>query len=88
MHPRTFKNFQTGDHIRTKKGEIFEVAERETYYCKNCSCNLNVCENFKERTTLLIKSQRGTWEMSLKQLNEKYLSQEIDEATFKQGQWK
>jgi hypothetical protein len=89
MHPRTFRNFQAGNAIRTKKGEVFEIIERLTYYCKKCTCKpLNPCDTFKQKTTLVIKSQRGVWEMTLKEMNDKYTSNEIDEVTFLRGQWK
>lgn len=88
MQPRTFKNFQCGDHIRSKQGEVFEIVERETFYCKGCECNLKVCDKFKERTTLWIKSQRGIWEITLKDLNTKFVNHDCDEVTYKNGQWK
>lgn len=79
MQPRVFRNFQPGDHIRTKKGEIFQVKERITYYCKKCNCKpLDPCAKMQEMTTLILESQRGMWEMNLKTLNEKYLQEQID----------
>jgi len=89
MQPRNFRNFQCGDYLRTKKGEVFEIIERLTYYCKSCSCKpLHPCDEFKQKTTLVIKSQRGIWEMSLNEINLKFVNQEIDEVTYKNGQWK
>lgn len=79
MRHRTFKNFQPGDHIRTRKGEIFEVKERLTYFCKKCECKpLSPCDHMKKNTTLLLESQRGQWEMDLKTLNDKYLQKQVD----------
>jgi len=37
---------------------------------------------------LTIKSQRGIWEMSLKEINTKFVNNEIDEVTYIRGQWK
>lgn len=87
MQPRTFRNFQPNDHIRTKKGEVFEITERLTVYCKGCDCR-TPCDKFQEKTILTIKSQRGIWEMSLKEINTKFVNNEIDEVTYKNGQWK
>jgi hypothetical protein len=87
MQPRTFRNFQPNDHIRTKKGEVFEITERLTVFCKGCTCN-TPCTKFQENTMLTIKSQRGIWEMSLKEINTKFVNNEIDEVTYKNGQWK
>lgn len=89
MQPRTFKNFNVGSAIRTKKGEVFEIVERLTRYCKKCPCKpLNPCDEFKQNTTLVIKSQRGLWEMTLKEINDKYQAFEVDEVTYVRGQWK
>tara|TARA_B110000503_G_C7102867_1_gene394621 strand:+ start:284 stop:553 length:270 start_codon:yes stop_codon:yes gene_type:complete len=88
MQPRTFKNFQPNDAIRNKKGEVFEIIERITRFCKGCSCKpSNPCDTFKENTTLVIKSQRGIWQMTLKEINTKFVNNEIDEVTYKNGQW-
>jgi len=87
MQPRTFRNFQPNDHIRTKKGEVFEITERLTVYCKGCTCG-TPCDKFQEQTMLTIKSQRGVWEMSLKEINTKFVNNEIDEVTYIRGQWK
>lgn len=79
MRHRTFKNFQPGNQIRTKQGEIFEILDRTTYFCKGCDCKpLNPCDKMKEMTNLTIKSQRGIWEMNLQVMNEKYIKQDID----------
>jgi hypothetical protein len=89
MQQKTFRNFQIGDAIRTTTGEVFEIIERLTYYCKSCNCKpLTPCDEFKQKTTLVIKSQRGIWEMSLKTLTDKYLNGEINEVTYVKGQWK
>lgn len=87
MQPRTYKNFQPSDHIRSKSGEVFEITERLTYYCKGCTCK-TLCNDFQEKTMLTIKSQRGVWEMSLKEINTKFVNNEIDEVTYIRGQWK
>ena len=87
MQPRTFRNFQPNDHIRTKQGEVFEITERLTVYCKGCGCH-TPCDKFQEQTMLTIKSQRGVWEMSLKEINTKFVNNEIDEVTYIRGQWK
>ena len=87
MQPRTFRNFQPNDHIRTKKGEVFEITERLTVFCKGCTCK-TLCSDFQEKTMLTIKSQRGVWEMSLKEINTKFVNNEIDEVTYIRGQWK
>jgi len=87
MQPRTFRNFQPNDHIRSKKGEVFEITERLTHFCKGCDCR-NPCDKFQKNTLLTIKSQRGNWEMTLKEMNEKYQAFEIDEVTYVRGQWK
>lgn len=87
MQPRTFRNFQPNDHIRTKKGEVFEITERLTVFCKGCDCR-TPCDQFQEQTMLTIKSQRGVWEMSLKEINTKFVNNEIDEVTYIRGQWK
>lgn len=87
MQQRTFRNFQPSDHIRSTKGEVFEITERLTYYCKGCTCK-NTCETFKQKTMLTLKSQRGVWEMSLKEINDKYIANQIDEVTYIRGQWK
>lgn len=87
MQPRTFRNFQPNDHIRSKKGEVFEITERLTVFCKGCSCT-KPCTKFQQNTMLTIKSQRGIWEMSLKEMNDKYQANEIDEVTYIRGQWK
>ncbi len=89
MRPRIFNNFQPGDHIRSKKGEIFQIIERETFYCKGCECKkLEICDTIKEKTTLVIQSQRGRWNMSLMEMNDKYINKEIDQVTFHQGLWR
>lgn len=89
MQPRIFRNFQVGDAIRTRKGEIFEITERLTRYCKKCTCKpLSPCDTFKRNTTLVIKSQRGVWEMTLQEINAKFANGEIDEVTYINGQWK
>ena len=87
MQPRTFRNFQPNDHIRSKKGEIFQLTERLTRFCKGCDCR-TPCATFQQNTMLTIKSQRGIWEMSLKEMNDKYQANEIDEVTYIRGQWK
>ncbi len=87
MQPRTFRNFQPNDHIRSKSGEVFEITERLTHYCKSCDCR-TPCVKFQENTMLTIKSQRGIWEMSLKEINTKFVNNEIDEVTYVRGQWK
>lgn len=79
MQQTTFKNFIPGDHIKSKKGEIFQVKERLTYFCKKCECKaFNPCEEMKRMTTLILESQRGTWEMTLEMLNDKYSQGEIN----------
>ena len=89
MQPRTFKNFQVVDAIRTSKGEVFEIKERLTYYCKGCNCKpLSPCETFTTNSEVTIQSQRGRWVMSLKEINNKYINAEIDEVTYVRGQWK
>jgi len=81
MQPTTFKNFQPNDHIKTQKGEVFEITERLTYFCKGCSCKpLNPCDEFQENTTLTIKSQRGIWQMTLKEINRKLANGDITET--------
>ena len=87
MQPRIFRNFQPNDHIRTKKGEVFEITERLTVFCKGCTCR-TPCDEFQQKTMLTIKSQRGVWEMSLKEINTKFVNNEIDEVTYIRGQWK
>jgi hypothetical protein len=81
MQPTTFRNFQPNDHIKTQKGEVFEITERLTYFCKGCSCvPLNPCDEFQENTTLTIKSQRGIWQMTLKEINRKLANGDITET--------
>lgn len=89
MQQRVFRNFQPNDHLKSKKGEVFEITERTTHFCKGCGCKpLNPCEEFKDKTTLVIKSQRGVWNMTLKEINTKFVNSEIDEVTYKNGQWR
>jgi hypothetical protein len=81
MQSTTFRNFQPNDHIKTKNGEVFEVTERLTYFCKECDCKpLNPCDEFKEKSILTIKSQRGIWEMSLQEINRKLANGDITET--------
>jgi hypothetical protein len=89
MQPRTFKNFQPNDGVRNvKTGEVFEIIERITRFCKGCKCKpSNPCDTFKENTTLVIKSQRGIWQITLKEINTKFVNNEIDEVTYINGQW-
>lgn len=80
MRPQTFRNLQPGDLLKSQKGEIFQVKERLTYYCKKCGCKpLDPCLKMQEMTTLILESQRGIWEMNLKTLNEKLNDQSIKE---------
>tara|TARA_R110000822_G_scaffold35184_6_gene99301 strand:- start:4181 stop:4429 length:249 start_codon:yes stop_codon:yes gene_type:complete len=79
MSQRTFRNFQPGDNFRTKKMEIFEIKDRTTYFCKGCKCKLlDFCDEMKNFTTLTIQSQRGIWEMTLQEMNKKYIENEIE----------
>ena len=79
MQHREFRNFQPGDYIKSKKGEIFQILERNTYFCKKCECKpLHPCNTMQEMSILKMESQRGIWEMTLKIMNEKYLQGEID----------
>ena len=79
--PRTFNNFQPSDNLKNPRTkEVFTIISRSTYRCKNCECKpLSPCDEFMERTTLTLKSQRGLWEMNLKQITDKYLKGIIDE---------
>ena len=88
MQPRTFRNFQPNDHIRTKKGEVFEITERLTVFCKGCTCNTPCDQSFKRTQCSPSKANEVIWEMSLKEINTKFVNHEIDEVTYKNGQWK
>ena len=78
---RTFKNFQPSDTLQNPKTkEVFNIVSRSTYRCKNCDCKpLTPCDTFMDKTTLTLKSQRGLWEMNLKDLTDKYLKEIINE---------
>lgn len=84
MQPTTFRNFQPNDHIKTQKGEVFEITERLTYFCKGCDCKFPYfCEEMTSNTMLTIRSQRGEWELSLKTLNEKCEAKDITEIQWR-----
>ena len=87
MQPRTFRNFQPNDHIRTKKERSLKSRNDSQYSARDALVTLLVIK-FQENTMLTIKSQRGIWEMSLKEINTKFVNHEIDEVTYKNGQWK
>ena len=78
---RTFRNFQPSDTLQNPQTkEIFSIVSRSTYRCKKCDCKpLTPCDIFMQKTTLTLKSQRGLWEMNLKDLTNKYLKGIINE---------
>lgn len=74
MQQKIFRNIQPNDDFQVvKTGEYFKVIERSTYYCKKCKCKpLQPCETFKEKTSVVVKSNKGKWSFSLKEINTKF----------------
>lgn len=79
MPQKTFKNIQPNDEFQAvKTGEYFKVIHRLNYYCRNCQCKtLEPCDKFKEKSYILIKSNRGQWNFSLKEINVKFDNNDI-----------
>ena len=79
MQQKIFRNIQPKDTFQAvKTGEHFTVISRSTYYCGKCKCKpLQPCDKFKEMSFIVVKSHRGKWNFSLKQINAKFDTDDI-----------
>ena len=79
MQPKTFRNILPKDTFQAvKSGEYFTVIEKSTYYCARCECKpLQPCETFKEISSVVVRSNKGKWSFSLKEINAKFDNNDI-----------
>lgn len=88
---KPYNNFQPKDFMVNKEGEIFEVLDKLTYFCKSCECRSNSqCQHALEmgQYTLQSVQKRKQYEVTAAYVQEKYQCGEIKEITYTKGQWK
>lgn len=73
-----------GDYFKSKT-EIFQVKEKEMFYCK---CEDMPCDHLY-KTTYRIESvnTRKQYQVTQKYINKRFASKEITETSYHKGQW-
>lgn len=73
-----------GDFVRSKT-EIFEVKEKEMFYCK---CEKMPCEHaYKTLYRIESVNTRKQYQVTQQYINEKFAANEINESTYYRGKW-
>lgn len=91
MQPKDYNNFQPDNYLRGKDGEIFQIKEKTTYFCKSCTCQrYSTCQKSKEMSGYILESvqTRKVFEVTQAYVLDKFEKGEINEVTYTKGQWK
>lgn len=91
MKQTAYNNFQPDDYLANSSGEIFQIKEKTTYFCKKCECKkLTKCRTSQEKSGYVLESvqTRKVFEVTQAYVVDKIESGEIKEVTHTKGQWK
>lgn len=91
MQQNDYNNFQPDNYLASSNGEIFQVKEKTTYFCKGCTCqNYTTCQKAKEMSGYVLESvqTRKLFEVTQAYVLDKFEKGEIKEVTYTKGQWR